>query len=102
MEVHIKAVIAMEYDQYFQQNVEKLTDDTNSTLIYKTDSYLWNYPPHLRKTMTEWKKPKMSMHQLGIMKRQEFDYIWRHAARKVVDSDSISLGDGHITDTETL
>ena len=42
------------------------------------------------------------MEQLGSMRDQEFEHVWRHAARKVVDSDSISSDESHITHAETL
>ena len=39
----------------------------------------------------------MSKNQLSRFKNQDFNFDWWLAARTVVDSDSISLGETHIT-----
>ena len=42
------------------------------------------------------------MEQLCSMRDKEFEHIRRHAARKVIDSDSLSSDESHITHAETL
>ena len=42
------------------------------------------------------------MDQLGSLRDQDFEHFWRHAARKIVDSDSLNLDESHITHAETL
>ena len=99
---HINDLIANTYVEFFEQNVQKLRDGTDSTLLYKTDCFLGNHLPHLRDTLTRKNRLNMSMEQLGSMRDQEFEHVGRHAARKVVDSDSLSSDESHITRAEAL
>ena len=39
LQEHINDLIANSYVEYFQQNVQKLRDETDSTLLLKTDCF---------------------------------------------------------------
>ena len=43
---HVNDMIASTYVEYFEQNVQKLRDGTDNTLLFKTDCFLGNHLPH--------------------------------------------------------